>query len=190
MLWKTVNCVANSLIDYSGTDARVNALESKVLNIVVNAHTWERFMTTKQISYPADTESLDLTTDYNDIHRLVAIRKSGSSEPPPDYVSPAEWNRLKALGMSAASSNQYWTMVGTNLFIFGAPSAATTYDLIIAKRPEHIGWGELPDEFLDYASTVLARLLVPLERTVGDRTFTSPTYTTLRALEKEALNQL
>ena len=47
MLWKNVKSVARGLIEYSGTDARMNALEDKVLNIIVNAHTWELFMTTK-----------------------------------------------------------------------------------------------------------------------------------------------
>ena len=192
MNWNDVVNAAKALIEYTGTDARIQALNSAVKTKVLNSHSWEKFMVEESVTYPASSSYLELdTNDYNHIYRVVAIKKQDADVQPPEWAEPGEYYRLLAQNYDLQSAVTHWTQMNTKLYLLGQPGSATNLDLIFSRSAANVGWGAIPEDFLDYASVILARRLTSMKTESPDgRIFLSPTYRALVDLEKDTLKQL
>ena len=192
MTWTEVRETAKALIDYTGTDARANALETAVKSRVLRAHAWEQFMKEGTVTYPASASSVSLdTAAYQEIYRIVALRIDGQDVRPPEYVTQPEWNRLLSMNWDSQTTIVYWTQMGLKLYCLGRPSSDTTLDVIYMRRPEQVGWGEINQEFLDFGSTTLARMLTPIKTmTAEGRMLLNPVYAALKELEAQTLHEM
>jgi hypothetical protein len=156
---------AKALINYTGTDSRINELESAVKAAILNSHLWERFWAEGSLVYPGGASSYDLDSSSTTkiFHKITAVRyPSTVSLPPPEYITPDEYNRLaNSWGSTGEAYPTYYTMIGRSFHLLGVPGASTTFTVTYARDPANVNWGEIPEEFLDYSGTVLARMLTP-----------------------------
>jgi hypothetical protein len=191
MVWDEVKATAKALIEYAGAEGRVNALDPAVKSRVLNAHIWERFMVKGTIAYAAGAEFVDLAVnEYKDIHRIISISVQGSMYSPPSYETPAEYNRLVTMGWGTEPTVAKWTMIGRKLYLLGRPSSAATLVVIYMRTAGNVGWAELTDDYMDFSSLVLARMLTPAKVELAGTISDNPVYLALRSLEKDALHDL
>lgn len=192
MTWNDIRAAAKALIEYQGSDSRMNALEASTKSRVLNAYTWEQFQDTIDLAYTASSESIDLATnDYRHIHRIVALRVEDANYAPPDWVPPNEYNRLVAANWDTQVVVQYFTQIGRKLYLLGRPASDHTLNTTFMRSANNVGWSEIPDDFLDFSALVLARKLTPASivdavGTVG----ANPVRVVLYAEEKGALRDL
>lgn len=190
MRYADVSKAAIALLGATGLDARASGLESAVKSRIVRAHPWEQLMKTGQITYTSGSESISLNTAaYREMYRIVAIRVNSEIIDPPDYVTPAEWSRQKALDGANFSSVEVWTQIGRSFYTL-AP-LGKTFDVIYMRSPDQVGWGDLSDEFFDLAVLVLARMLSPLMLVLADgRQVLNEGRQQLYAEEQKALQEM
>jgi hypothetical protein len=193
MNYTDVKDYAKNLIEYTGSDPRVNALENPVKAVLLNSHLWERFYREMDFTYVAGAEGYDLdsATATKPIYKILGLRfPSGTFLGPPDYITPDEYNRL-AVNWASASDPVNWTMIGRELRLLGVPAGNLVITAIYSRDPANVNWGEIPSDFLDYAGTILARMLTPIKSVAANGyPVANPVYTNLVALEQGAFRKM
>jgi hypothetical protein len=190
MNYSQVVDAAQAMIEQTGLEARMNALEGAVKSRILRAYPWEVFMDTMAMSWGGSNPENLATNAYREIYRIFAIRFTSIDRKPPDYITPIEYNRLVTTNLDAQTNLYYWTQIERGLYLLGIPSAGTSITVTYQRSPDNIGWGEISEEFLDFASTVLARMVTPAATEVNGQPTVNPAYAQFLALEKEARLEL
>lgn len=192
MNYSEVVRAAKALIAYTGPDSRPNDLSDDVKARVLNAHTWEQFFAELDVTYTGGSEFVDLDTNaYRAIHRIIAMRIESDNIPTPEYVTPGEYNRLVQTNWASLGSIRYWTQIGRELRVLGRPDGNKTLTVTYMPDAGRVGWGDIPNDFLDYSATILARMLTPIQTTTPAGNVTAnPAFVQLIQLENNARRDL